>query len=260
MTAPGTTAGRPWSPPPTRGRTLRTRRSAPAAPSRVTTTGASTSGATVRACSPWAAPSRPPWIWLPMRLSSSTSRARAATATMPPTTSPWTPRCSRRGFLAGTCGCSGAAPTKCPGNPSARPWSPTSPPASTSTGRSPTGHMSCGATATRPGPAMRRATACWPTPIAPASRCSLRRSTRLPSAVTARQRNAEPYYDIARVDVTIHRLLTMPIRTSSLRSLGSQPQHVRRGVRHRRAGTGDRTRPAGDAARAPVRPSSRARC
>jgi CO/xanthine dehydrogenase Mo-binding subunit len=34
-------------------------------------------------------------------------------------------------------------------------------------------------------------------------------------------RNAEPYYDFARVDVTVHRLLTMPIRTSSLRSLGS---------------------------------------
>jgi CO/xanthine dehydrogenase Mo-binding subunit len=34
------------------------------------------------------------------------------------------------------------------------------------------------------------------------------------------QRNAEPYYDIARVDVTVHRLLTMPIRVSSLRSLG----------------------------------------
>jgi CO/xanthine dehydrogenase Mo-binding subunit len=33
-------------------------------------------------------------------------------------------------------------------------------------------------------------------------------------------RNAEPYYDITRVDVTVHRLLTMPIRTSSLRSLG----------------------------------------
>lgn len=35
-------------------------------------------------------------------------------------------------------------------------------------------------------------------------------------------RNAEPYYDIARVDVTVHRLLEMPIRASSLRSLGSQ--------------------------------------
>ena len=35
------------------------------------------------------------------------------------------------------------------------------------------------------------------------------------------QRNADPYYDFARVDVTVHRLLTMPIRTSSLRSLGS---------------------------------------
>jgi CO/xanthine dehydrogenase Mo-binding subunit len=34
-------------------------------------------------------------------------------------------------------------------------------------------------------------------------------------------RNSVPYYDIARVDVTVHRLLTMPIRTSSLRSLGS---------------------------------------
>ena len=34
-------------------------------------------------------------------------------------------------------------------------------------------------------------------------------------------RNAEPYYDIARVDVTVHRLLEMPIRVSSLRSLGS---------------------------------------
>jgi CO/xanthine dehydrogenase Mo-binding subunit len=34
------------------------------------------------------------------------------------------------------------------------------------------------------------------------------------------QRNAVPYYDFARVDVTAHRLLTMPIRTSSLRSLG----------------------------------------
>lgn len=34
-------------------------------------------------------------------------------------------------------------------------------------------------------------------------------------------RNAEPYYDIARVDVTVHRLLEMPIRASSLRSLGS---------------------------------------
>jgi CO/xanthine dehydrogenase Mo-binding subunit len=35
-------------------------------------------------------------------------------------------------------------------------------------------------------------------------------------------RNAEPYYDFPRVDVTVHRLLTMPIRTSSLRSLGGQ--------------------------------------
>lgn len=35
-------------------------------------------------------------------------------------------------------------------------------------------------------------------------------------------RNAEPYYDFAHVDVTVHRLLTMPIRTSSLRSLGGQ--------------------------------------
>ncbi len=35
-------------------------------------------------------------------------------------------------------------------------------------------------------------------------------------------RNAEPYYDIARADVTVHRLLTMPLRTSSLRSLGGQ--------------------------------------
>jgi CO/xanthine dehydrogenase Mo-binding subunit len=34
-------------------------------------------------------------------------------------------------------------------------------------------------------------------------------------------RNSVPYYDIGRVDVTAHRLLTMPIRTSSLRSLGS---------------------------------------
>lgn len=34
-------------------------------------------------------------------------------------------------------------------------------------------------------------------------------------------RNAEPYYDIPRVDVTVHRLLEMPIRASSLRSLGS---------------------------------------
>lgn len=34
-------------------------------------------------------------------------------------------------------------------------------------------------------------------------------------------RNGEPYYDIARVDVTAHRLLPMPLRTSSLRSLGS---------------------------------------
>jgi nicotinate dehydrogenase subunit B len=34
-------------------------------------------------------------------------------------------------------------------------------------------------------------------------------------------RNAEPYYDIGRIDVTVHRLLAMPIRTSSLRSLGS---------------------------------------
>jgi nicotinate dehydrogenase subunit B len=53
--------------------------------------------------------------------------------------------------------------------------------------------------------------------------------TRLPPAVDppaerghGSARNAEPYYDIARVDVTIHRLLTMPIRTSSLRSLGGQ--------------------------------------
>ncbi len=35
-------------------------------------------------------------------------------------------------------------------------------------------------------------------------------------------RNAEPYYGFGRVDVTVHRLLTMPIRTSSLRSLGGQ--------------------------------------
>lgn len=34
-------------------------------------------------------------------------------------------------------------------------------------------------------------------------------------------RNADPYYDIPRVDVTGHRLLTMPLRVSSLRSLGA---------------------------------------
>ncbi|WP_296604350.1 molybdopterin cofactor-binding domain-containing protein [Nocardioides sp.] len=34
-------------------------------------------------------------------------------------------------------------------------------------------------------------------------------------------RNAEPYYDIARVDVVAHRVLAMPLRTSSLRSLGA---------------------------------------
>ncbi|MBO0680204.1 xanthine dehydrogenase family protein molybdopterin-binding subunit [Mycolicibacterium sp. S2-37] len=54
------------------------------------------------------------------------------------------------------------------------------------------------------------------------------RSPMLPAAVDppaerghGSARNAEPYYDIAKVDVTVHRLLTMPIRTSSLRSLGS---------------------------------------
>lgn len=34
-------------------------------------------------------------------------------------------------------------------------------------------------------------------------------------------RNAEPYYDFARADITGHRLLTMPLRASALRSLGS---------------------------------------
>lgn len=34
-------------------------------------------------------------------------------------------------------------------------------------------------------------------------------------------RNAEPYYDFTRIDVTAHRLLTMPIRVSALRSLGA---------------------------------------
>ena len=81
--------------------------------------------------------------------------------------------------------------------------------------------MSCGATATRLGPAMRHATAC----LADAHRA---RVPMLPPAVDppaergyGSERNSEPYYDIARVDVAVHRLLTMPIRTSSLRSLGS---------------------------------------
>ena len=34
-------------------------------------------------------------------------------------------------------------------------------------------------------------------------------------------RNAEPYYPFSRMDVTAHRLLTMPIRSSALRSLGA---------------------------------------
>ncbi len=34
-------------------------------------------------------------------------------------------------------------------------------------------------------------------------------------------RNAEPYYAFSRMDVTTHRLLTMPIRSSALRSLGA---------------------------------------
>jgi nicotinate dehydrogenase subunit B len=34
-------------------------------------------------------------------------------------------------------------------------------------------------------------------------------------------RNAEPYYDLPRADITAHRLLTMPIRSSALRSLGA---------------------------------------
>ena len=34
-------------------------------------------------------------------------------------------------------------------------------------------------------------------------------------------RNAEPYYAFSRMDVTAHRLLTMPIRSSALRSLGA---------------------------------------
>jgi nicotinate dehydrogenase subunit B len=35
-------------------------------------------------------------------------------------------------------------------------------------------------------------------------------------------RNAEPLYDFSRIRVTAHRLLSMPIRTSALRSLGAQ--------------------------------------
>ena len=156
---------------------------APAVPSRITTTDASKSGATsCKACSPWAAPSRPPRDRPPRRCLSSTSRARAATATMPPTTSPWTPRCSRCGVPAATRR-SLERPTRCPGSPSARPWSPTSPPASTSTGRSPTGHMSCrnnGHTA-RPGYAPRHGL------LADAHRAGITMlRARPPSAVTAR--------------------------------------------------------------------------
>ena len=81
--------------------------------------------------------------------------------------------------------------------------------------------MSCGATATRPRPgyAPRHGL------LADAHRAGV---AMLPPAVDppaergyGSARNAEPYYDIGRVDVTVHRLLTMPIRTSSLRSLGS---------------------------------------
>ena len=42
-----------------------------------------------------------------------------------------------------------------------------------------------------------------------------------PSAGFGIARNAEPLYSFARMDVSSHRLLTMPIRTSALRSLGA---------------------------------------
>ena len=43
----------------------------------------------------------------------------------------------------------------------------------------------------------------------------------VPSGAMGATRNAVPAYDIPDLEVTRHRLLTMPLRTSSLRSLGA---------------------------------------
>ena len=59
------------------------------------------------------------------------------------------------------------------------------------------------------------------------------------------ERNAVPLYDFPACDITCHRLLTMPIRTSALRTLGRLRQRVRHRVLHGRAGGRARRGPAG---------------
>ena len=88
-------------------------------------------------------------------------------------------------------------------------------------GRIGPGGRTCGATASSAAPASAASRGCSRWPTWRAARRSAPRPDGPPTGAMGSTRNAVPGYDIPDRVVIRHRLLAMPIRTSSLRSLGA---------------------------------------
>ncbi len=153
---------------------------------------------------------------------SSTWKAPAATDITPPTTSRSMPFCWRERPAAGRSACNGRARTRCRTRRSARRWRSRSRPISMRRARLPAGATASGATATPRGRGARRSLLLL---------AATELSNPFPRYIATNppqangggaDRNSIPLYDFPSWQIECHRLLTMPIRTSALRTLGAQ--------------------------------------
>ena len=153
---------------------------------------------------------------------SSIWKAPAATGITPPTTSRSTRCCWRKRPAAGRSACSGRAPTRCRMRRSVRRWRSRSKPISMRKARSSAGATASGATATPRGRGARRS---------PRLLAATELAKPFPRTIATNppqangggaDRNSVPLYDFPSWQIECHRLLTMPIRTSALRTLGAQ--------------------------------------
>ena len=167
----------------------------------------------------------PIWRWCSYCRSrtsrSSIWKAPAVTGITPPTTSRSTPRCSPRPPAAGRSGCSGRAKARCRMRRLALRWRSRSRPTSM---RGRNRRLAAFDLEQRPrGTAWARGTACAAGGFELASPFPRMISTNPPQANGGGgDRNSIPLYDFPSWHIESHRLTTMPIRTSALRTLGAQ--------------------------------------
>jgi CO/xanthine dehydrogenase Mo-binding subunit len=126
-----------------------------------------------------------------------------------------------RAASAGRCACNGRARTRCRRRRSGPLWRSRSKPISTPKVKSSTGGTQSGAMVMPPAPAAPRSRRCLPP-----SNCGSVSAHDLEQSAAGQWRRRrpqlDPAHDLPSWHIESHRLLTMPVRTSALRTLGAQ--------------------------------------